>query len=50
MVVAAKVWHYWLMVPLFFGSLFLAVALVVQYLVKVQTMRYPRRGQERPRR
>ena len=50
MLVAAKVWHYWTMVPLFFGSLLLVIALIVGYLVKVQMPRYPRRGQERARR
>ena len=47
MILAAKVWHYWLIVPLFFGSVILCVVLLVQYLVKVQGPRYPRRGQAR---
>ncbi len=42
-VLAAKVWTYWIAVPLVLGSLLLVVALVVGYLVKVESLRYPHR-------
>lgn len=42
-VLAAKVWHYWIAVPLFAGSLLAVVATVAGYLKKVQSMKHPRR-------
>jgi hypothetical protein len=50
MVLAAKVWHYWLMLPLFFLAILVVLGVAVGYLVKVQQPRYPGRGQERARR
>jgi len=44
-ILAAKVWHYWLMVPLFFASVLVCIALVIGYLAKVQAPQHPRRGQ-----
>ena len=43
MLFAAKVWHYWLGMVLFFGTLVPIVLLLVQYIVKVQAPQYPRR-------
>ena len=42
-VLAAKVWHYWIAVPLFAGGLILCAALLVGYLVRVVSPKYPRR-------
>ena len=39
----AVVWHYWISIPLVAGALLAVVATVVGYLVKVQSMKYPRR-------
>jgi hypothetical protein len=41
-VLAAKVWHYWIAVPLFFGGLLAIVATIGAYLKKVQAAKYPR--------
>lgn len=41
-VLAAMVWHYWIAVPLVAGALLLIVALVVGYLKKVESLKYPR--------
>jgi len=48
MLLAAKVWHYWIGVTLFGGGVLAVISLVVGYLVKVQAPQYPRRGQNRP--
>ena len=40
---AAEVWHYWIGVVLAGVSLLLLVAVVVGYLAKVQSPKYPRR-------
>jgi hypothetical protein len=40
---AAKVWHYWIAFPLVAGGVGLMVALVVGYLVRVTSAKYPRR-------
>ena len=40
---AAKVWHYWVAFPLVAGAVLGIVALVVGYLVKVTSAKYPRR-------
>ena len=45
MLVAAQVWHYWIGVVLFGGTVLTVVALVVGYLAKVQAPQHPRRGQ-----
>ena len=41
-VLAAKVWHYWIAVPLAGGGLLLLAATVAGYLRKVQALKYPR--------
>lgn len=41
-VLGAVVWHYWIAVPLVAGALLLIVALVVGYLKKVESLKYPR--------
>jgi hypothetical protein len=41
-VLAAKVWHYWLAVPLAAGAVLAVLAVVVGYLRKVQSVKYPR--------
>jgi hypothetical protein len=41
-VLAAKVWHYWIAVPLAAGGVLLAVAVVFGYLKRVQSVKYPR--------
>jgi hypothetical protein len=43
MLVAAKVWHYWISIPLVLGAFALVFALLVGYLVKVVSPKYPRR-------
>ena len=40
---AAKVWHYWIAVPLAAGGIGLLVATVGGYLKKVQSLKYPKR-------
>jgi hypothetical protein len=40
---AAEVWHYWIAFPLVAGGVLLMVALVVGYLVRVTSAKYPRR-------
>jgi hypothetical protein len=42
MVLAAKVWHYWVAFPLVGGGIMATLALGVGYLVKVVSHRYPR--------
>ena len=43
LLLAAKVWHYWVAFPLVGGGLALTLALGVGYLRKVVANRYPRR-------
>jgi hypothetical protein len=43
MLLAAKVWHYWVAFPLLFGGLLLMVFLIIGYLRKVTAAKYPRR-------
>jgi len=43
MAFAAVVWHYWIGLILFFASVLTVVAVVVGYLAKVQSMKYPKR-------
>jgi hypothetical protein len=40
---AAKVWHYWIGVPLAIGSVAAVVATVVGYFRKMNALKYPRR-------
>ena len=40
-VLAAKVWHYWIAVPLVGGAILAIVATIVGYLKKVQSLKYP---------
>jgi hypothetical protein len=42
---AAKVWHFWIGVALFLGCVATVVALVAGYLATVTRPQYPRRGQ-----
>jgi hypothetical protein len=44
MLYAAKVWHYWLGMVLFFGTLVPIAMLLVNYIVKVQAPQYQRRA------
>jgi hypothetical protein len=39
----AVVWHYWIGVVLFVGAILTCVAVAVGYLVKVQSLKYPKR-------
>ncbi len=43
-VLAAKVWHYWIGVPLAAGGVLLVAATVAGYLKKVQSLKYPKGG------
>jgi hypothetical protein len=43
MLLAAKVWHYWVAFPLVALAVGTIIALVIGYLVKVTGARYPRR-------
>ena len=43
MLLAAKVWHYWVAFPLVALAVATIIALVIGYLVKVTGARYPRR-------
>lgn len=45
MLLAAKVWHFWIGVVLFGSAVLTVFALVAGYLVKVQAPQYPKRGQ-----
>lgn len=40
--VAAKVWHYWIGIAILLPSLLAVVFTVVGYLVKVSSKKYPR--------
>ena len=42
---AAKVWHYWIGVVISVGCVVTMVALVIGYLTNVTRPQYPRRGQ-----
>ena len=42
LLLAAKVWHYWLAVPLLLGPVLVSIALIVGYLVKVVGAKYPK--------
>ena len=39
----AVVWHYWIGLVLFISSILTCLAVVVGYLVKVQSIKYPKR-------
>ena len=41
----AKVWHFWIAVPLVFGAVLVGIATIVGYVTKVIRPKYPRRGQ-----
>jgi hypothetical protein len=43
LLLAAKVWHWWISIPLVAGGILLVVSLVVGYIVRVVAPRYPRR-------
>lgn len=42
LVLAAKVWHYWLAVPLLAGPVLVSIALVIGYFVKIVGAKYPK--------
>jgi hypothetical protein len=42
LMLAAKVWHYWMAIPLIAAGVLMIVVLIVGYLVKVVGPRYPR--------
>ncbi len=46
MLLAAKVWHFWIAVPLVAGAVLLVVATVAGYLRNVVAPRYPSREQQ----
>ena len=46
MLLAGKVWHYWLAVPLAGLAILAAVATIGGYLAKVVRPKYPPRGQQ----
>ena len=39
----AVIWHYWIGLVFFFLSLLVVAGVVVGYLVRVQSMKYPKR-------
>jgi hypothetical protein len=41
-VIAGEVWHYWIGVALVIGAVLALVATLIGYLVKVQSVKYPR--------
>lgn len=43
MTLSAVVWHYWIGVVLFFGAILTVAAVLVGYLVKVQSLKYPKK-------
>ena len=43
LLLAAKVWHYWVAFPLLAAAILSVIALGIGYLVKVTAARYPRR-------
>lgn len=45
MLLAAKVWHYWIGVSLFLGTVLTVLGLVAGYLKNVTAPKYPRRNQ-----
>ena len=42
LLLAAKVWHYWLAVPLLAAPVLVCVGLVIGYFVKVVGAKYPK--------
>lgn len=40
---AGEIWHYWIAVPLAAGAVLAVVATVIGYLMKVSSLKYPRR-------
>ena len=43
MLLAAKVWHYWISIALLIPILLIVIGVLVGYLIKVIGPRYPRR-------
>lgn len=43
MVLAGEVWHYWIGVPLFGGSVVAVVATIIGYFRKMNSLKYPKR-------
>ncbi len=42
MSLAAVIWHYWIGLVFFALSILLVVGVIIGYLVKVQSLKYPR--------
>jgi hypothetical protein len=43
MALSAVVWHYWIGVVLFVGAFLTVAAVLLGYLVKVQSLKYPKK-------
>jgi hypothetical protein len=43
MVLAGEVWHYWIGVPLFIGSVIAVTATFIGYFRKMNALKYPKR-------
>jgi hypothetical protein len=43
MILAAKVWHYWIGVPLAGGAVLAVVATFIGYFRKMNSLKYPKR-------
>ena len=43
LVLAAKVWHYWISIPLVAAGILMVVATIIGYLKKVVAPQYPKR-------
>jgi len=43
LIVAARVWHYWIGIAILIPSVLMVLATVVGYLTKVTSNRYPKR-------
>jgi len=41
--VFSVIWHYWIGVVLFVGSILTVLAVIAGYLAKVQSLKYPKR-------
>lgn len=43
MLLAGEVWHYWIAVALAIPAVLAVVAVIIGYVVKVQSLKYPKR-------
>lgn len=41
--VTAVIWHYWIGLALFLGAILTVIAVIVGYLLRVQSLKYPKR-------